>query len=143
MWKILFGIVLGATASVVLLSIDVSFVRRSAAQDLPKQSLQELLVSPSRNVYLLGVVRDGRFFIIHPEHSARSHLRLTTVAPPDMNRPEQGLLDLSPYDGKVIMVEGVGQGGWLYAAKVVDQASPIVMALIQEFFAGARVRRLQ
>jgi hypothetical protein len=41
------------------------------------------------------------------------------------------------------MVEGVGQGGWLYAAKVVDQASPIVMALIQEFFAGARVRRLQ
>jgi hypothetical protein len=45
-------------------------------------------------------------------------------------------INLTEYEGKAIMVNGVlpEHKGWLYEANVVDQASPILTAVVEELF---------
>jgi hypothetical protein len=44
-------------------------------------------------------------------------------------------MDLSGHEGKAIAVQGYGgSGGWIYSAKIVDQAGPIVTALLARAF---------
>src|SRR5262245_54828177 len=119
-------------------------LRPSQAQESnPGRRLEDLIARGSNTTRLLGLVRGGEFSIIHPEQLARRELRLTTIRVADARLPEGSQLDLSPYEGGLIMVEGIDQGRWLYEAKVIDRASPIMMTVISELFGGARVRRLQ
>jgi hypothetical protein len=48
--------------------------------------------------------------------------------------PETAELDLSVYEGKAIMVHGHDGGGWIYSAMVIDQAGPILTAVVRKVF---------
>jgi hypothetical protein len=116
----------------------------SQAQDsASERKLEDLIASGSNATRLLGLVRGGEFSVIHPEQFANKKLGLTTIRASEARSPESSRFDLSRYEGGLIMVEGFDQGRWLYEAKVIDQASPIMMTIISELFGGARVRRLQ
>jgi hypothetical protein len=146
MTRLLSGALLGAMIMMLIfcLGVPTSGVSPSFAQGSPfERKLEELILSRSESTRVLGFVQGEQFAIIHPEKMTRKQLRLTTVASREAKIPEQGLVDLSPYEGQVIMVEGVDTGRWLYEAKVIDRASPIMLTVISELFAGARLRRLQ
>ena len=49
-------------------------------------------------------------------------------------RPERAELDLTEYEGQAIMVRGLNAGGWVYSAAVIDQAGPILTAVVQQVF---------
>lgn len=44
--------------------------------------------------------------------------------------PESTELDLTEYEGKAIMVRGHSSGEWIYSAEVIDQARPILTAVV-------------
>lgn len=49
--------------------------------------------------------------------------------------PESAELDLTPYEGKAVMVSGRdGGAGWVYSAQVVDEAGPILTAVVYQVF---------
>jgi hypothetical protein len=104
--------------------------------------LEEVIPGDPRTTRVLGLSRAGQFSVIHPERFAEKGVGLTTIRASEARAPESSRLDLSPYEGRLIMVEGVDHGGWLYEARVIDQAGPIMSAVIRELF-GARARRPQ
>ncbi len=48
--------------------------------------------------------------------------------------PEAGELDLSLYEGKVIVVQGHDGGGWIYSASVVEVAPPLLGGFLLECY---------
>jgi len=66
-------------------------------------------------------------------------VRLTRISKPASIAEElvaSHEINLTEYEGKAIMVNGVlpEHKGWLYEANVVDQASPILTAVVEELF---------
>ena len=49
--------------------------------------------------------------------------------------PESGELDLSDYEGKIILVYGHGDGDWIYWASVEDRPALILPAVMQQLHA--------
>jgi hypothetical protein len=43
-------------------------------------------------------------------------------------------LDISPYEGNAIVVRGYDSGGWIYSAEVIDEAGPILTAVVLRVF---------
>lgn len=41
---------------------------------------------------------------------------------------------MTKYEGQAIMVRGHDGGNWLYSAEVIDQAGPILTAVVQQVF---------
>lgn len=84
----------------------------------------------------LGTVEKGQF---HP--IVRSTLgklaRLTSIHRQEARTPESGELDLVAYEGRAIMVQGYHEGEWIFEAKVVDQAGPILTQVVQQVFGTA------
>jgi hypothetical protein len=126
-----------------LVSVSTPDVRPSFAQGSAFERSLEALTLSRQGTRVLGIVQGGQFSAIYPETMTRRQLRLTTVRSMEAKVPEQGALDLSSYEGSLIMVQGIDKGRWLYEATVIDQASPIMVAVLSELFAGARLRRLQ
>ena len=82
-----------------------------------------------------GVVQDGKFAPI----GAGAPERFTTIAMQAALPPESGELDLTPYEGKAGMICGHGgDGGWVYSASVVDEAGPILTAVVYQVFGRTR-----
>ena len=80
----------------------------------------------------LGIVKSNRLHILVPKSESEEPANLT---PESMNvgyvpKP----MDLSAYDGKAIAVRGYGGSGWIYSVKIIDQAEPIVTALLAKVF---------
>ena len=96
-----------------------------------------------RKAWVLGAVEAGQFRTLYPESLAQTRLRFSTVASSAVRDPQSASLDLAPYEGGVIMIEGEFGAIWVYDAKVIDQASPIMLVLFRELFAGTRVRQLR
>jgi len=48
--------------------------------------------------------------------------------------PESAELDFAEYEGSAVLIRGHGDSGWVYSAKVIDQATPIVTELVQRVF---------
>ncbi len=86
------------------------------------------------NGWFLGIVREKRFELLTPYHAPAGSVRLTAIAMQESLPPESGELDLSEYEGKAIMVRGHDGGGWIYSAEVVDQAGPILTAVVWKVF---------
>ena len=86
------------------------------------------------NDQFLGVVQDGAFDLLSPRHPPGGSPRLTAISMAASVPPETAELDLSVYEGKAIMVGGHDGGGWIYSAAVIDQAGPILTAVVQEVF---------
>lgn len=85
---------------------------------------------------ILGIVQEGRLLPLSPE--AGTPLRLTRIKMVEARPPESGELDLKGYEGGAIMVSFQGSGGeWLYSAKVIDKAKPILTETVKKTFAGS------
>lgn len=89
------------------------------------------------NEQFLGIVQNGAFQCLSPGHSAGGFCRLTRIAKPESVPPEHKELDLTEYEGKAIMVYGHNGGGWIYSAEVIEQAGPILTAVVQKIFGQA------
>ena len=82
----------------------------------------------------LGLVQNGKFYRISPEGR---EVRLTSIAMQEARTPKSAELDLTKYEGCAIMVRGHDGGGWICSAGVIDQAGPILTAVVQKVFSQA------
>ena len=90
------------------------------------------------NDQFLGTVKNGAFqLLVAPHHPSGGSVRLTRIQMQTAQPPESEELNLNEYEGKAIMVRGHDGGGWIYSAEVVDQAGPILTAVVQQLFGQA------
>ena len=82
----------------------------------------------------LGIVQDGLFYVLPPRGAEGIAARLTTIQMSAAMAPEMHKPDLTPYEGQAIMVQGHASGGWIYSARVIDQAGPILTAVVRQVF---------
>jgi hypothetical protein len=88
----------------------------------------------SDNELYLGIVKEGLLAILIPESEAGTIARLTTIFMADQRPPESGEINLKEHEGKAIMVNGHYGGDWIYSANIIDQASPILSAMVKKIF---------
>lgn len=81
-----------------------------------------------------GVVKNGKFHSFSPIGVFDDSLTLTNVGMVEARPPEAGILSLSRYEGCAIMVQGRGGDKWIYSARIVDNAGPILTAIVQYIF---------
>jgi hypothetical protein len=86
------------------------------------------------NDQFLGIVQLGHLQILTPDQAAGSSVRLTSIPMQAAQPPESREIDLTKYEGQAIMVRGHDGGGWIYSAEVIDQAGPILTAVVQQVF---------
>jgi hypothetical protein len=86
---------------------------------------------------VLGIVENGRFKRLEPGGPLGDFLRLTSIQRQEARPPESGEVNLTEYEGKAIMVSGYVDSGWVYSAAVIDEAGPILTAVVQKVFGGA------
>ncbi len=88
----------------------------------------------------LGIVENGKFKILEPvEHCCAVRLtKLIKPSLPDESAIETHKTDLSEDEGKAILVEGTidKEELWMYEAKVIDRAGPILSATVRKTFGG-------
>jgi hypothetical protein len=77
----------------------------------------------------MGLVKVGKFL----PFDEGSEIKLETIAMQEATSPLP--LDLTKYEGKVIMVTGDLQGNLMYSTVVIDVAGPILTAVVLEIFA--------
>jgi hypothetical protein len=89
---------------------------------------------------VLGIVTNSRLVQLDPRPTAGDlrEFRVTSIAVQEARSPESGELDLSPYEGAVLLVHGQQDGGWVYSAEVVDQAGPILTTVVLQIFGQNR-----
>ncbi|MBN1814363.1 MAG: hypothetical protein JXA14_21160 [Anaerolineae bacterium] len=83
---------------------------------------------------LLGIVKDGEFRPLAPRSVLDTPVRLTRIQMQAAQSPASAELDLTEYEGQAIMVQGLNAGGWVYSARVIDQAGAILTAVVQQVF---------
>jgi hypothetical protein len=84
----------------------------------------------------LGIVQDGKFQRLQPAPGSGGPARFTSIQPQQAVAPESGELDLTQHEGRAIMIRGHEQGEWVFSAEVVEEAGPILTAVVQELFGG-------
>ncbi|MCI5209768.1 MAG: hypothetical protein D3910_13465 [Candidatus Electrothrix sp. ATG2] len=83
----------------------------------------------------LGIVQKGEFTILEPDPGPipwtvqLTDMPMQGSVPPDVRK-----IDLTPYEGQALMVRGHNDSGWIYSAKVIDQAKPILTAVVKQLF---------
>ena len=86
----------------------------------------------------LGLVEDGRFRILEPkEHCCTVRMtQLIKPSLPDEAAIEKHQINISKEEGMAIMVEGIlaKEELWIYEAKVIDKAGPILSATVRKIF---------
>jgi hypothetical protein len=88
---------------------------------------------PKGEEQLLGLVQDGKFMPLNSSFALP--IRLTSIQMMEARSPESGELNLTGFEGEVIMVSGRGGGGgWVYSARVIDRAGPILTAVALRVF---------
>jgi len=80
----------------------------------------------------LGLVKEGKFMLLTPE-SYKGKVVSVTEDSMVVGRQIQEI-DLGEYEGTAIMIEGEYRGDWIYAAHIIDQAGPILTALVQKAY---------
>jgi hypothetical protein len=91
--------------------------------------------SPAGIQRILGIVENGNFVGLAP---AVVGLRLTTIQRQEARSVVSGELGLGTHEGEAIMVEGVRDNDWLYEARIVERAGPILTAVVREVFRSGR-----
>jgi len=84
------------------------------------------------NDEFLGIVQLGTFQPLAP--APGGGVRLTTISMAAAQPPESAEIDLTKYEGSAIMVRGHLSGGWIYSAEFIDQAGPILTAVVRQVF---------
>lgn len=85
----------------------------------------------------LGTVQHGQFYQLAPPSASGGLIRLTGIRRQAAMAPESGELNLTGYEGSAIMVRGYDEGGWIFEAKIVDQAGPILTEVVRRVFGTA------
>lgn len=82
----------------------------------------------------IGVVEMGEFLILDPPRPIGGTVSLTRIPMQAAQSPESDEIDLAGYEGRSIMVCGHEDSGWIYSAKIIDQAGPILTAVVEKVF---------
>ena len=82
----------------------------------------------------LGIVQNGEFRRLWPSPITSATSRLTTIGMQAAMSPESGEIQLGVLEGKAIMVAGLDNGDWIFSADVIDQAGPILTAVVASLF---------
>jgi len=90
---------------------------------------------------IFGMVREGEYFVFAPRHLEGKTVKLTTHGEQDSRPPESGKIDLSEYEGKIIEVSGNDSGDWIYSARVVEEAGPVLSDFLKKVFLKDEVRQ--
>lgn len=86
-------------------------------------------ITDSSNI--IGIVKDG-FFIVAETNETK---KLTSIAPMEAVTPESGLVNLTQYEGKAILVSSPhNDNEWIFDPTIIDIADPIVTKLVEEVF---------
>lgn len=86
------------------------------------------------NEQFFGMVRSGGFYAFAPQHLEGRTVNLTTAQAHEPVPPESRKIDLSEYEGKIIEVSGRDSGDWIYSAKVVEEAGPVLSDFLKKVF---------
>ena len=87
------------------------------------------------DIMTIGVIRNGEFFPLENQTDILGPVSLTSIRMMEARPPETGELRLTEYEGEVIMICGHGLGGgWIYSARVVDRAGPILTSIALKVF---------
>lgn len=76
----------------------------------------------------VGLVRDEKFFPMEGQKS----VEVLTTGLVEATTPTP--LNLTEYEGKVIMISGQDNQGSIWGARVIDVANPILSALVLKVF---------
>lgn len=87
------------------------------------------------NELFLGIVKNGKFRALQPKTSSGD---LTTISMQAAMAPESKRVNLQKFEGKAIMVSGHDGGGWIYSAKIVEEAGLILTAVVLKAFGKTR-----
>ena len=90
---------------------------------------------------IFGMVRNGECVVFAPQHLEGKTVKLTTHGKQDSQPPENGKIDLSEYEGKIIEVSGLDNGDWIYSASVVEEAGPVLSDFLKKVFLKDEVRQ--
>lgn len=98
-----------------------------------KSEKTELILVPDTDKYL-GMVKNGEFLCLWPKRTSDIPLKLTKISMVAGMAPEGAKLDLSQYEGRAVMVQGHESGSWIYDARIIDNADPILTTVVQHIF---------
>jgi hypothetical protein len=81
---------------------------------------------------IMGIVKDGSFIVVETNETKK----LTSIGLVEATTPESGLINLTQYEGKAILVSSpqISDNEWLFGATIIDIADPIVTKLVKEVF---------
>lgn len=81
---------------------------------------------------IIGIVKDGSFIVAETNETKK----LTSVGLVEATTPESGLINLTQYEGKAILVSSpqISDNEWLFGATIIDIADPIVTKLVKDVF---------
>jgi hypothetical protein len=125
---------LGGIVSNGIFSGDPVIAQEQAPAKAERSSgIQEYLLKES---LFIGIVKSGKFHVLAPRPSSPfpAIIRLTRIQMQEARPPDSAELTLEKYEGKAVMVQGHGGGGWIYQAAVVDSGGPLVTALAMKVF---------
>ncbi len=106
--------------------------------ELTQQRLEEQM---SGNEQFFGMVRNGEFYVFAPQHLEGATVKLTTTWIEEPHTTESGVIDLAEFEGKIIEVSGHDSGIWIYSAKVVEEAGPVLSDFLKRVFLKDEVRQ--
>jgi len=78
----------------------------------------------------VGFVQQGRFLKLTPCKPVQQEVRLTYMSMDTAILPQEEELDLTEYEGKVIVLCGHDGGEWIYSATIAEIASPLIADFI-------------
>lgn len=93
----------------------------------------EVIPEPDTDKYL-GVVKNREFLCLWPKRTSDVPLKLTKISMVAGMAPEGAKLDLPQYEGCAVMVQGHESGPWIYDARIIDNAGPILTTIVQHLF---------
>ncbi|MBZ0298763.1 MAG: hypothetical protein K8J31_03435 [Anaerolineae bacterium] len=89
---------------------------------------------------LIGIVQQGKFHIFSPASAKGKSVRLAKMSIMAAMLPEHDEIDLTKHENKVLMVSSHHcDDDWGYSAEIVEEAGPILTAVVQVVFDPSEV----
>lgn len=86
---------------------------------------------------ILGVVQGGLFRRLTPIRDPGGGCRLTRAKAKDKAKSvDAKAIDLSPYEGTALLIEGRNQDMWVFDVDIIERAGPILSGLVQHVLGG-------
>lgn len=82
----------------------------------------------------IGIAKNGKLHLIVPKVEINIPVRLTGIQMQEARSAQSAEVDLTPYEGKAVMVSGYDGGSWIYQAEVLDSGGPLLTAVVQKVF---------